>query len=124
MLMEYFLLRKNSSMYHRPSNSVTHIRPKSGDDAIFRYRAEKRQQWSMVLEMCRYTVEHVAASETALSDLLSKWIQSTYHKKRVSVVNIVPPLGQTDFQWPSLEEIREKSIQGTCGASSHKLHQG
>lgn len=74
MLMECFLLRKNSSMYHRPSNSVTHIRPKSGDDAIFRHRAGKGQQRSMVLEMCRYTVEHVAASEIALSDLLSQWI--------------------------------------------------
>lgn len=109
--MEDLLLQQKAfhiSIDHRKLLFILDLR--SVDNAIARYRDDKLPRRSMVLQMFRYTVEHVAGSEYVWNDLLSRWSRSTYHTERVlgscdalSVVSNVSPQEQTNFVWPSLE---------------------
>lgn len=109
--MEDLLLRQKGfhiSIDHRKLLFILDLR--SVDNAIARYRDDKIPRRSMVLQMFRYTVEHVAGSKYVWNDLLPRWSRSTYHTERVlgrcdalSVVSNVSPQEQTNFVWPSLE---------------------
>lgn len=47
--------------------------PRSIEHTVARYRADKLQRWSIVLQMFRYTVNHVSGEENVWRDLLSRW---------------------------------------------------
>ena len=129
--MEYLLLRQKGFHIFTDHRNLQFIfDPRSIDNAIARYRADKLQRWSMVLQMFRYTVEHVAGSENVWGDLLSRWSRPNYNKERVSgrccalsAVTNVSPLEKTDFEWPSLEQtkaIQDKALVGQAATSYTK----
>ena len=78
---------------------------RSVDNAITRYRADKLQRWSMVLQAFRYTLDHVAGSENVWGELLSRWSRLKCNTERVtdkccavSVVSNVSPLETMDLE--------------------------
>jgi hypothetical protein len=47
--------------------------PHSVDSTVAKYRANKLQRWSMVLQMFRYEIEYIRGEDNVWGDLLSRW---------------------------------------------------
>ena len=112
--MEYLLLRqKELHIFTDNRNLQLIFDPRSVDNAIARYSADKLKRWSMLLQTFRYPVEHVAGCE--MYGLICFHGRVDLNLTRsglpgnccsVSIVSNVSPLETTDFELPSVEETR------------------
>ncbi|POM64292.1 Hypothetical protein PHPALM_20207 [Phytophthora palmivora] len=113
--LEYLLLRPGGfHLFTDHRNLVYMFNPTATDGAMQRYQADKLQRWAMTMTSYRYVIEHVRGSDNVWVDMLSRW-GNTEHcasaavaaVKQVVVVPPISPLENGDFDFPTLDEIRD-----------------
>ncbi|GMF48914.1 unnamed protein product [Phytophthora fragariaefolia] len=111
---EYLLLRpRGFHLYIDHRNLVYMFGSYGSDGTMARYRADKLQRWALSLMYLKYVIEHVPGEVNAWGDLLRRWgagpafpAESTARRvARLAVVDLVPPLQEAEFVWPSEGDI-------------------
>jgi hypothetical protein len=83
------------------------------NSTVAKYRADKLQRWSMVLQMFRYEIEYIRGEDNVW-DLLSRWASRPPEVQKAKVYRLVStaPLQDEGFQWPTFEEIAQVQKKG------------
>ncbi|GMG14688.1 unnamed protein product [Phytophthora fragariaefolia] len=117
--LEYLLLRPGGfHLFTDHRNLVYMFNPGASDSSMQRYQADKLQRWAMAMTSYRYVIEHIRGEDNVWADMLSRWGNAHAQRQdstpRVQQIVVVPPLSpleDEEFEWPTLDEIRNAQQQ-------------
>jgi hypothetical protein len=116
--MEYLLLCERGFHLFTDHRNLQYIfDPHIAESTVPKYRADKLQRWSMVLQIFRYEIEYIRGEDNVWGDLLSRWASRPPEVQTEKVYRLVStaPLQDEGFQSPTFEEIAQVKKKQVAG---------
>ncbi len=108
--LDYLLISAENTFVSTDHRNLLFIlNPRAFNPSVAQHIVSKVQRWALYLSQFSYCIEHVAGTD---NDMLTRWCKGYRNTRKVSRIsitdfNILPSVTDTDFDWPTLEEIRE-----------------